>query len=115
MPFGISSAGYIFTKVLRHVVEFWRSKGYRVILFLDDGLAASNNMHGAKLMSNDLKNDLLEFGFLIAEEKSDWEPKPIVTWLGHVFNFKTGTVYITDDRVKNIQEGVSYFKSNFSR
>ena len=32
LPFGISTAGYIFTKVLRDVVKFWRSKGYKIVM-----------------------------------------------------------------------------------
>lgn len=31
LPFGISVAGYIFTKVLREVVKYWRSLGHKVI------------------------------------------------------------------------------------
>ena len=33
MPFGTSIAGYTFTKVLRDVVKFWRSKGYKIVLY----------------------------------------------------------------------------------
>jgi hypothetical protein len=35
--FGLSSAGYIFTKTLRPLVAHWRSKSFPVIMYLDDG------------------------------------------------------------------------------
>ena len=40
LPFGISTAAYVFTiKLTRAVISYWRSKGYSIIMFLDDGLA----------------------------------------------------------------------------
>lgn len=43
LPFGLSTAGYIFTKVLRHLVKVWRSKGLRVVLYLDDGFVVTES------------------------------------------------------------------------
>ena len=33
LPFGISCAGHIFTKVCRELIKKWRDSGYRVIMF----------------------------------------------------------------------------------
>jgi len=43
LPFGISTAGYIFSKVTREVVKYFRSRGIRVIMYLDDGLGGSDS------------------------------------------------------------------------
>ena len=43
LPFGVSTAAYIFTKVMRHLVEVWRSQGIRIIMYLDDGIAVSSD------------------------------------------------------------------------
>ena len=32
LPFGLCSAPYIFTKVMRQLVKFWRGKGYLILL-----------------------------------------------------------------------------------
>ena len=37
LPFGLSTAGHVFSKVLRPLVKHWRSKGHRIIMYLDDG------------------------------------------------------------------------------
>ena len=37
------AAGHIFTKVLRVVVAFWRSKCHRIIMFLDNGIGGAKN------------------------------------------------------------------------
>jgi hypothetical protein len=38
----MSTAGYIITKVFRVLVEQWRSLGFKVVLFLDDGLSGNH-------------------------------------------------------------------------
>ena len=46
LPFGLASAPYIFTKCLRPLVKFWRSKGIFLVLFLDDGWGTAPPYHG---------------------------------------------------------------------
>ena len=38
LPFGLSSAPFIFTKCLRPMVKLWRENGLKIVLYLDDGL-----------------------------------------------------------------------------
>lgn len=52
LPFGRSTAGYIFAKVLREPVKFFRAKGMKIITFLDDGI-------GLNLVS--IKQNMLVF------------------------------------------------------
>ena len=40
LPFGLSTAPYVFTKLLRPLVRLWRGKGHKAILYLDDGICA---------------------------------------------------------------------------
>ena len=40
LPFGLSTACYAFTKLLRPLVRHWRSKGLKIVVDLDDGLCA---------------------------------------------------------------------------
>ena len=42
LPFGLASACYVFTKVLRPLIKRWRGKGIPSILFLDDGIIGGN-------------------------------------------------------------------------
>ena len=41
--FGITVASHIFSKTLRKVVKFLRSSGYKVVMFLDDGIGGSTD------------------------------------------------------------------------
>ena len=40
LPFGLATACYAFTKLLRPLVEYWRKQGLRILLYLDDGIVA---------------------------------------------------------------------------
>ena len=42
LPFGMSTAPYIFTKVLKPVINYWRRTGRRICMFLDDGLGGNS-------------------------------------------------------------------------
>jgi hypothetical protein len=44
LPFGLSTACYLFTKVLRPLVKYWRSRGLKVIVYLDDGIGAARGV-----------------------------------------------------------------------
>ena len=40
LPFGLATACYFFTKLMRPLVKYWRGQGLRIIVYLDDGIAA---------------------------------------------------------------------------
>ena len=51
LPFGLSSAPFLFTKLLKPVVTSWRCKGIPMVIFLDDGLGGGANSIQAKINS----------------------------------------------------------------
>ena len=44
LPFGLSTACYAFTKLLRPLVRYWRSKGIRAVLYIDDSIVAFSTL-----------------------------------------------------------------------
>ena len=70
MPFGLSSAPYLFTKLLKPLVKKWRTEGKPIVVFLEDGIGAAPNHIKAKIYSLAVHLDLLKSGFLPNEEKS---------------------------------------------
>ena len=71
LPFGLSSAPYIFTKLLKPIVKKWGSQGNSIVIFLDDGLGAGRTYTLAKIFSLQAHADLLKFGFLPNESKCE--------------------------------------------
>ena len=111
LPFGLSSAPFIFTKMLKPLLKSWRSKGIPIAIFLDDGLGVGANPFSAKSNSLVVHYDLLKSGFVPNEDKSQWEPTQIITWLGVIINnidgfiflFYIGFIYgFTDERIAKL-------------
>ena len=99
LPFGLSSAPYLFTKLLKPILTSWRSNGIPMAIFLDDGLGGGFNAIKAKINSLTVRADLTRYGFLINEEKSLWEPDQVITWLGTVFDTNQGLISVTNCRI----------------
>ena len=99
LPFGLSSAGYIFTKVCRELVRYWRSFGVKIVVYLDDGIGAVEGNDRCKLVSNFVRASIEESGFIANEEKSIWEPTQIMNWLGLVINTYNFTLQISQKRI----------------
>jgi hypothetical protein len=45
------SSGHIFTKVVRVLVKYWRSLGFPIVIYLDDGLGTAENYELREKMS----------------------------------------------------------------
>ena len=80
LPFGLSTACYLFTKIMRPLIRYWRGRGLKAIVYLDDGIAAVKGKEEALVESARVKQDIENAGFVINGEKSIWEPS--VLWSG---------------------------------
>ena len=80
LPFRLASAGHIFTKVVRVVITYLRSKCHNVLTFLDDGLGGSKSYEKALISSKSVHQTLLELGFLLSDEKCQWVPSLIKSY-----------------------------------
>ena len=81
LPFGLSTSGFIFSKVTRHFVKHVRSIGHMVVMYLDDELAGASDHQEATYLSSFIKQELDSFGFLLAHENCDWDTKQVTCWL----------------------------------
>ena len=106
LPFGLSSAPFLFTKLLKPVVTSWRCKGIPMVIFLDDGLGGGANSIQAKINSLTVNADLLKFGFVINENKSLWEPVQNIIWLGTVLDTNQGFISVTEHRIAKLKSSI---------
>lgn len=70
LAFGLSSAPFIFTKILRNLVRFWREQGIYIIVYLDDGFGFSDSFANCEYSSLKVYNTLIKAGFVVNTEKS---------------------------------------------
>ena len=90
LPFGLSTAPYIFTKVLKPLEKHWRYLGIRIAIFLDDGWGIEKDKDACSHTSDIVKADLAQAGFISNDEKSVCclDPLPI-TYLDRHFVART--------------------------
>ena len=103
LPFGLSTSGYIFSKVIRVLVQYWRAAGLLAVMFLDDGIGGHKDWRRASESSKYIESSLNQFGFLIAEDKCSWEPTLTAVWLGYFWNMIEGKLYVTEDRIRRLE------------
>lgn len=86
LPFGISSAPWCFTKILRPVVASLRRRGVRLIIYLDDILLMSQSQEELLLHMRWTVELLERLGFIISVEKSVMTPSQSLEFLGFQVN-----------------------------
>ena len=110
LPFGLSSAPYLVTKLLKPILTSWRCKGIPMAIFLDNGLGGGVSTIKTKINSLTVCADLTRYGFLINEEKSLWEPVQVITWLGTVFDTFQGVISVTERRISKLKSSISFIR-----
>ena len=79
VPFGLSTAPFIFTKIMKVVIRYLRNKGFTSVIYLDDYLGIEESFEACKA--------LLEFlGFTINSSKSELIPSQRCTFLGIIID-----------------------------
>ena len=72
-PFELSSAPYIFTKLLRPLIRHWRSLGIHSTIFLDDNKDMQKFETSAR-HAQIVRSDVSRPGLVATDEKSVWVP-----------------------------------------
>ena len=102
LPFGLTSAPWAFSRVLKPIKKLLRLQGIQVTAFLDDFLILARSFqecldHTAKVI------DLLQrLGFRINWEKSSKAPQKRLEYLGVILDLETLTFSLPEDKVQTI-------------
>ena len=104
LPFGLSTACYIFTKLLRPIVKLVRSKGIRMVVYLDDGIVVVSGLNKAKEVSLWVKSMLEKAGFVLNMEKSKLMPAKLGSWLGFEIDLEEGKICIPKRKIEKLKE-----------
>ena len=100
LSFGLSSAPFIFTKLLKPLKPHWRSQGIPIAIFFDDGVGAGSSLEAARINSALVGSDLSQCGFQINHEKSNWEPMNKFSWIGYNIDTHTGFIFASHARIE---------------
>ncbi|CAJ0601770.1 unnamed protein product [Cylicocyclus nassatus] len=109
LPFGLSSAPHIFTKLLRPFVKKWRSLGLDAAIYLDDGLIFGPSSSSCSHAVDAVRADLTKAGFFFAEEKCSWTPAQKSSWLGFIIDLNEMTIELSEDRLVRARDKLRVF------
>ena len=99
LPFGLSAASFVFTKVLRPLVKYWRFNSRKIACFLDDSLGIDNTFEKALEKSTFVSNSLARAGFIFNSDKSVWQPTKVLPWLGIEVDLNNDALKISSEKI----------------
>ncbi|XP_078688642.1 uncharacterized protein LOC144920363 [Branchiostoma floridae x Branchiostoma belcheri] len=115
LPFGLSTAPYIFTKLLKPIVTKWRSEGISIFVYLDDGLGKGRGLDNTRLIAKHVCTDIVKFGLVPNPGKCVWEPSQVVTWLGTIINLMEFKFFATDRRMTKLYAALTEIIEDFKQ
>ena len=103
LPFELSTACYIFTKLMRPLVRYWCGRGLKAIVYLDDVIITVEGESEALTESSRVQHDLQCAGFAINAEKLVWDPKKDIEWLGFKIDLAKGEFSVPDHKLVKLR------------
>ena len=109
MPFGLSSAPWAFTRVMRPIKSFVREKLISLHSYLDDFAIFADSPKEVISGANVLKSTLQRLGFSINAKKSNFTPRQTIIYLGVQFNLLDLTLSLPREKILRITSASSEF------
>ena len=103
LPFGLSTACYMFIKLLRPLVRYWRTRGLRILVYLDDGLCTVAGRQKALDASQLVSATLTKAGFVSHPTKCKWVPTQRLPWLGLIIDLALGQIEVPGEKLVDLQ------------
>ncbi|XP_066600551.1 uncharacterized protein [Prorops nasuta] len=111
IPFGLNVAPWLYTKIMKPVVNFLRNKGLSSVVYLDDWLIFGNTYDDC-LKKLVLTIGVLEsLGFIVNREKSSLIPKNSCQFLGMVLTSSEMTIELPETKRHQIVKLIRNLRS----
>ena len=103
LPFGLSSAPWVFTKTTRPIVTILRSLGLRMIIYIDDILIMADSPSVVKEHTAALIYLLENLGFIVNYPKSLLSPTQEIEILGFIVNSVAMEIKVPGNKIKQVR------------
>lgn len=111
LPFGLCTAPFVFTKLLKPVMEYLRKVHHMIsVIYLDDVLCIGKTYSECADNVYVTKKLFQKLGFLINTEKGCLIPKTQCTFLGFLFDSKHMQIKLPDSKKVKIKEKLTNIK-----
>lgn len=102
LPFGLSVAPYIYTKLMKPIMTYLRSLGYVSVNYLDDILVLGNSLEACEKNVQATCELLEKLGLIINLEKSKLLPSTRCKFLGLIYDSNKLTVELPSDKKEKV-------------
>lgn len=92
LPFGLSSAPYVYTKLMKPVISFLHKHSICCTVYLDDYLILAESREQCQKDVDTTINLLQSLGFIINVKKSSLVPQKRCKYLGFIFDFSSMSI-----------------------
>lgn len=110
LPFGLTSAPWVFTKTLKPVMALLRELGVRLIIYIDDILILGESTQQVEDHAAALVFLLEHLGFIINSKKSLLSPTQVMEFLGVLVNTLEMELKLPGEKLRKIRQEASKLK-----
>lgn len=110
LPFGLSTAPFVFTKIMKAVIKNLRHLGYSSVIYLDDIMLLGNSYSECVKNVQRTCGFLEKLGFIITKEKSKLKPSNKCKFLGFTFDSKRMVIELPEDKKVKTLEKIETFR-----
>lgn len=107
VPFGLSTAPWAFTRVIKAVKAHLHSRMVWIFSFLDDFLLLAKDPEQLRKDLAIVLRLLLDLGFNINWEKSSLVPQQVIRYLGVILDLKNLTLSLPEEKVQRMNAAAS--------
>ena len=109
LPFGLSTAPRVFTKMLAPVIGLLHSRGIHIFPYLDDCLIVAKTKDQLIQAVHTSQDVLMQAGFIINVKKSHLTPVQRLKFLGLELDSTVAAAFLPEDRAQQIVQCTKYF------
>lgn len=113
MPFGVSPAQFLFTKLFRPLLVRWRASGIVCYIYLDDIIILNNIAAGLRRNVLPVVSDLWNCGFVLSNDKCILEPVQHLEYLGFEIDTRTLCVSVPIKKPEKVLERLGQALTSF--
>jgi hypothetical protein len=106
LPFGLSTAPWVFSKVMRELVMHWRREGIKVLPYLDDCMFMKHGFWQCARVARRVEGDFIRAGLKINVPKCHSVPAQQRRQLGFDASFADGKFRVLEDRFEAMRATV---------
>lgn len=110
LPMGLNVAPYVFTKLMKPVMQHLRGQGYLSVIYLDDALLLAESYTKCKQNMTDTIALFESLGFIVNYDKSQLMPQRTCKFLGFILNSKNLTIALPENKRLLIKSELLKFK-----